>query len=130
MKVVRDGVASFFYHPFIHINVLKKIVRQMKKEGFEFTTIGDLPIRVQTPFGIVTNVSGDVTLQTGGFSGMETRGVFPGTAAESQKVYADTGDIFSRNITLRKGELYFVDFTAPDVDMTSQKVSDLRKCRK
>lgn len=58
MKVVRDGVASFFFHPFINIDVLKKIINTMKKEGFTFTTIGDLPIRVQTSFGIVSNSSG------------------------------------------------------------------------
>jgi uncharacterized protein YdaL len=58
MKVVRDGVASFFFHPFINIDVLKKIINTMKKEGFTFTTIGDLPIWVQTSFGIVSNSSG------------------------------------------------------------------------
>ncbi len=58
MKVVRDGVASFFFHPFVDISVLKDIVRKMKKENFSFTNATGLPIKVETSFGILQNNAG------------------------------------------------------------------------
>ncbi len=36
LKVVRDGVASFFYHPFLGTEYLKEIVEGVEKEGYHF----------------------------------------------------------------------------------------------
>jgi len=35
LKVVRDGVASFFYHPYLGTEYLKQIVEGLKAEGYE-----------------------------------------------------------------------------------------------
>jgi uncharacterized protein YdaL len=131
MKVVRDGVASFFFHPFINIDVLKKIINTMKKEGFTFTTIGDLPIRVQTSFGIVSNSSGKVELHDSGRNVRETRLTFPGIPEKSTTTLPIPASKFSRDITLSKGELYTAQFMAPAItSSTRQKpehITDITK---
>jgi len=124
-KVVRDGVASFFFHPFVKIDVLKTVVKNMKKEGFEFTSIGDLPIRVRTPFGMMTNTSDNVIPAREGYNGYETRGVFPGIMPKPKKVVRNDGDTDHRSVRLESGEMYFVHFMhrvidTPEVDMASK----------
>jgi len=113
MKVVRDGVASFFFHPFVDLNVLKQIIKSMQKEGFRFTTIGDLSIRVETSFGVVTNTSGTVSLSARQINGKEERLAFPGILKESQTVQTVPDKHFTQDVTLRKGELYAAHFILP-----------------
>ncbi len=60
MKIVRDGAASFFFHPFVDLDVLKSIIKTMKQEGFTFTNAAGLPVRVKSAFGVITNQSGTV----------------------------------------------------------------------
>jgi uncharacterized protein YdaL len=38
---VRDGYASFFFHPFLDISYLKKIVKGLKEMGYEFADVRD-----------------------------------------------------------------------------------------
>jgi len=48
MLVVRDGMASFFFHPFVSIKHLKKVVKSMKKQGWRFISIRDFECRLET----------------------------------------------------------------------------------
>ncbi len=89
MKVVRDGVASFFFHPFVDLDVLKSIVTAMKQEGFAFTNAAGLPVRVQSTFGFITNQSG----MGEGFSpsvddGVKVQLLFPGIVDKTKSVAA------------------------------------------
>ena len=46
LKVVRDGVASFFYHPFLETDYLSKVVKGFKDLGYTFIapcTLGTCP---------------------------------------------------------------------------------------
>ena len=36
LKVVRDGVASFFYHPYLQAGYLQQIVEGLEAEGYQF----------------------------------------------------------------------------------------------
>lgn len=47
MLVVRDAVASFFYHPFVPIKNLKKIVKAMKTMGWTFVSLKDFNCQVK-----------------------------------------------------------------------------------
>jgi len=47
MQVVRDGVASFFFHPFMDIKYLKQSVEGIQKLGYHFISIRDYHLRVQ-----------------------------------------------------------------------------------
>jgi len=125
MKVVRDGVASFFFHPFINIDVLKEIINTMKKEGFTFTTISDLPIRIQTSFGIVSNCSGKVKLHDGGRNVKETRLAFPGIPRKSTTTLPIPTGKFSRDITLSKGELYAAQFMTSAISSSTTPKPEL-----
>lgn len=42
LKVVRDGVASFYYHPFLGDSYLKKIIEGIEAEGYEFVSAPSL----------------------------------------------------------------------------------------
>lgn len=76
MAVVRDGTASFFFHPFVNPEVLKTIVRTLQDEGWTFTTVADLPIRVRSEAGVWTNQSGNI--QPPGGDIVEVRMAYPG----------------------------------------------------
>jgi len=42
LKVVRDGVASFFYHPFLKTDYLSDVVEGLKQEGYQFVSAPSL----------------------------------------------------------------------------------------
>jgi len=48
MLVVRDAVAAFFFHPFVPIKNLKKIVKEMKAMGWTFASLKDFDCRLKT----------------------------------------------------------------------------------
>lgn len=41
-KVVRDGLASFFFHPWFEVGILEEIVRGIQAEGYVFVAPGEL----------------------------------------------------------------------------------------
>jgi uncharacterized protein YdaL len=47
MLVVRDGMASFFFHPFMDLKYLKQSVEGILKLGYHFVSIRDYNLRVQ-----------------------------------------------------------------------------------
>jgi uncharacterized protein YdaL len=46
LKVVRDGVASFYFHPFMPINMLDQLVKGVQNLGYHFVSIRDFPSQV------------------------------------------------------------------------------------
>ena len=46
MRVVRDGMASFFFHPFMDIKYLKRSVEGIQKLGYRFVSIHGYNLRV------------------------------------------------------------------------------------
>ncbi|MGQ9618773.1 MAG: DUF2334 domain-containing protein, partial [Candidatus Aminicenantia bacterium] len=58
MLVVRDGIASFFFHSFVPIRHLKRIVKEMKKMGWEFVSLRDFPSEFKTESIWVTSKGG------------------------------------------------------------------------
>ncbi len=59
MTAVRDGIASFFFHPFVAVKHLKRIVREMKGQGWTFDSIRSFPANVRTPSVWVTSAGGE-----------------------------------------------------------------------
>lgn len=47
MTVVRDGIASFYFHPFLKIEHLKQIVGGIRAQGYEFISLREFAPRVQ-----------------------------------------------------------------------------------
>jgi len=46
MRVVRDGVAGVFFHPFIKLDVLKEIIEETQRLGYRYIDIRDMNNRV------------------------------------------------------------------------------------
>jgi uncharacterized protein YdaL len=46
LKVVRDGVASFYFHPFLNPNLLDQIIKGVRELGYRFVSIRDFPSEV------------------------------------------------------------------------------------
>jgi uncharacterized protein YdaL len=46
LRVVRDGVASFYFHPFLKANLLDQLVRGIQDLGYHFVSIRDFPSAV------------------------------------------------------------------------------------
>lgn len=108
MRVVRDGVASFFFHPFIDLTVLEEIVDTLQKEGVRFTSVADLPIRVETPLGFVTNVPAEKPSQPTEATAKEVRLTFPGILKEKIERQPASNEPMAPIIPLKPGELIAV----------------------
>ena len=103
IQVVRDGVASFFFHPFIEMEVLKSIIRTMKKDGFSFTNASGLPVLIKTSFGILKSQPGTIRLSAKYHRGKETRLLFPGILSSQDDAIVEPGSEYSKEINIRKG---------------------------
>ncbi len=62
MLTVRDGIASFFFHPFVDIRHLQTIVKGMRKQGWNFISLRDFPCTYRYENQWATTVSGKASL--------------------------------------------------------------------
>jgi uncharacterized protein YdaL len=62
MQVVRDGVASFYFHPFVGLNYLEQLTAGIAKLGYEFISIRNYPLRVQMDERLVQDYTRGVEL--------------------------------------------------------------------
>ncbi|OGD26625.1 MAG: hypothetical protein A2Y56_09780, partial [Candidatus Aminicenantes bacterium RBG_13_63_10] len=58
MTVVRDGLASCFFHSFVPLRHLKRLVRGMKRQGWEFVSLRDFGCNLRTESHWVTSTGG------------------------------------------------------------------------
>ena len=56
--VVRDGMVSFFFHPFVNLKYLKKIVDSLRERGYTFISLKDFPCNVRTDYQWITTSGG------------------------------------------------------------------------
>jgi uncharacterized protein YdaL len=63
LKVVRDGVASFYFHPFLNANLLDQIIKGVRDLGYRFVSIRDFPSEVDFEGRyIVRTASGEASI--------------------------------------------------------------------
>ena len=62
MRVVRDGIASFFFHPFMDIHYLTQIVNGIQKLGYRFVSIRDFALKVQLDDFVVQTSTSNIDL--------------------------------------------------------------------
>ena len=60
---IRDGVASFFFHPFVNHSVLKDLVPGLKKLGYQFTSPRLTENWVKTPYFNVLTMTGTMEIK-------------------------------------------------------------------
>jgi hypothetical protein len=64
--VLRDGFASFFFHPFVQLDVLKELVKRIQELGYTFADIRTLNNRVVTPSQVIISGHGEISLDLKG----------------------------------------------------------------
>jgi uncharacterized protein YdaL len=62
MHCVRDSVAGFFFHPFMEISLLKRIVSKMKSAGCSFLDVRDLDNKVSLDDRVIMSGNGTVEI--------------------------------------------------------------------
>lgn len=60
---VRDGFASFFFHPFVPLDVLKKIVKEIRSMGYTFGNVRLLNNHVATPSQTIASGRAEIKVQ-------------------------------------------------------------------
>jgi uncharacterized protein YdaL len=63
LQVVRDGVASFFFHPFLSLTYLEQLLDGIQGLGYQFASIRDYDCRVQMDEMLVQTYTETVRLQ-------------------------------------------------------------------
>lgn len=66
LQVVRDGVASFFFHPFMDLKYLREAIDGIENLGYHFVSIGDYDCRVQLDDKLVQTYTETVRLPVRG----------------------------------------------------------------
>lgn len=59
---IRDGFASFFFHPFVPLEVLKELVKEITILGYSFGDIRNLNNKVEFPLMVVVSGEGEISL--------------------------------------------------------------------
>ena len=62
MLVVRDGLASFFFHPFVPLKYLQEICLSLEAMGWKFVSLRDFPCNLRTESLWVTSEGGEATI--------------------------------------------------------------------
>ena len=62
LKIVRDGVASFFFHPFLEREYLTRVLDGIEANGYSFISINDYDCRVQMNDRLVQTYTDTVNL--------------------------------------------------------------------
>ncbi len=129
MKVVRDGVASFFFHPFVDIEALKTIVYSLQKSGFQFTSIASLPISVETSFGLTKSSSGLIKFTPEHRWGIQSKLFFPGILKSQKEFRTAPGEKIEKKISISPREMYVLHFFNPVEETVRKNVrkKDLKK---
>ncbi len=59
---VRDGFASFFFHPFVDLNVLKELVKSIQELGYTFANIRTMNNQVSSPSDVIVSGKAQIAL--------------------------------------------------------------------
>jgi uncharacterized protein YdaL len=103
---VRDGIASFFFHPFLDLSLLKELVDGVKSKGFTFIDISNSVNWVKAPEKIILTGSQSYTLNLD--NSYLSEKYFDTNGNLTRKKFSDeriSGDV-SKTITLNPGEMY------------------------
>ncbi|MBN2028679.1 DUF2334 domain-containing protein [bacterium] len=59
---IRDGFASFFFHPFVDLNVLKELVKGIQDLGYTFANIRSMDNQVTSPSDVIVSGKAHIAL--------------------------------------------------------------------
>lgn len=104
--VVRDGYASFFYHPFLQPELLQQMIEGIEKRGFKFADVRKLfPNVAQMPGRVISQISGAFSIDGDGRYLDET--VFSATGRERSHASTVVADrAINRHVSITPGDTY------------------------
>jgi len=109
MQAVRDGTASFFFHPFVPIDHLKRLVRGMKEQGWEFISLGDFGCNLRTDSHWVTTSGGRGSVTAVNQYVRETTWSRGGKLLRRTSGKARQREVVTRRVELEPGGLYVLE---------------------
>ncbi len=111
MLVVRDGIASFFFHSFVPIEYLKKICLTMKNMGWQFVSLRDFPCNVRTDSLWISSEGGEAVIHLRGEYVHELLLDYEGRLIRENYSSRPVDGIWPQKIDLERGSLYVLEAT-------------------
>jgi len=111
-SALRDGIASFFFHPFVDLNVLKEIIPRMKQMGYRFTDPRHTSQQVRGKTFRVLTGSGDIELPLASSYLREFYLDPHGMVRDETFSQRPAGDTLRKTITAPEGWIYVAQAVA------------------
>lgn len=109
MLAVRDGMASFFFHPFVPRRHLKHIIRSMKSLGWTFISLRDFPCSLRTETRWATSAGGQGTIPLAHQYFRETKIDRSGRLLQEDVSASRATGTITKSVDLPKGSLYVLE---------------------
>jgi len=104
--VIRDGFASFFFHPFVSLQVLEELVKRITDLGYSFRDIRNLNNKVSSPLLVIASGSGEISLDLRDRYLKEFHVNPKGKAKNIRYTEEKQTDILHKKVNCRPGWLY------------------------
>lgn len=108
---VRDGFASFFFHSFLDINILKKLVDEIEKMGYTFFNVKDETNIVKSKKQILLTGTCDYSLMADDQYLTETYYDQDGRIVKKKTEDKRFVGAISKKVSLKQGEFYNAELT-------------------
>jgi uncharacterized protein YdaL len=108
MWIVRDGVASFFFHPFMPIKYLKTVVSGMQEMGWTFVSLRDFGSNLRTDSQWVTSTGGSGKIVLANQYLHEINIAPNGRSSENYSANRMT-KVLNKKISITRGSLYVME---------------------
>lgn len=109
MQAVRDGMASFFFHPFVPLDHLKRLVRGMKEQGWNFISLRDFGCNLRKDSHWVTTSGGRGSVTAANQYLRETTWSPGGKLLRRTSGTARQRGVITRRVELPPGGLYVLE---------------------
>ena len=116
--VVRDGYASFFFHPFLKPALLDDLISGVEKRGYHFIDIRSFPNEIRSEGRVVKTTSGPVEITGDGHYLNEYVLDSEGHEKSRHSEEVQPQELVKRNVRLSEGQTYVAlrqEFPAPGI---------------
>jgi len=109
MLSVRDGIASFFFHPLVSMKHLKHVIKNMRKTGWEFISIRNFPCNLHTETHWVTSEGNQMQIRLDNQYVHEILINREGRILKDEYSQERHIGVLEKNIELETGSLYILE---------------------
>ncbi len=118
MEVVRDGYASFFFHPFLKPALLEDLIAGVEKRGYHFVDIRSFPNEVRSDGRLIKTAAGSVEITGEGHYLNEYVLDARGREKSRHSLDVEPRALVKRNVRLSENQTYVAlrqEFPAPGI---------------